>query len=183
MARSRPFRLRVPVQPEQELHEAVAELCDRLIAPPAFWFFYPAGAVQLTNAQVAKLARMGLKRGLPDLWVLHGLIYGIELKRRGGTLSRTFVKRTRRGSPRVYLGQKEVFPLLEAAGMQPIAVCYSVDEVVATLEDWGVPLRGRLIGPGTRSPQPIKAEPGATDMPALASVDNLPLSPTRAVHR
>jgi hypothetical protein len=137
------------------LHETVAEMCDHLIAPPAFWFFYPAGAVKLTNAQVAKLARMGLKRGLPDLWVLHGLIYGIELKRRGGRLSTKSIGRTKRGSPIIRLGQVEVFPLLEAAGMQPIVVCYSANEVEAQLVDWGIPLRGRLVGPGTRSRQPL----------------------------
>jgi hypothetical protein len=159
---SRRFRLTAPVQPEQELHETVAAMCDRLIAPPAFWFFYPAGAVKLTGDQVAKLARMGLKRGLPDLWVLHGhgLIYGIELKRRGGTLSRTTIDRTKRGSPIIRLGQVEVFRLLEAAGMQTIVVCYSADEVEAQLERWGIPLRGRLVGPGTTSRQPlIEARP------------------------
>jgi hypothetical protein len=157
MPRPRPFRLTEPVQPEQELHETVADMCDRLIAPPAFWFFYPAGAVQLTRAQVAKLARMGLKRGLPDIFILHQKFYGIELKRRGGRLSRTSIGRTARGSPVIRAGQVDVFPLLEAAGMQRIAVCHSVDEVAAQLDRWGIPLRGRLLGPSATSRPLIEA--------------------------
>jgi hypothetical protein len=56
------FRLTAPVQPEQELHETVAEMCGRMIAPPAEWAFYPAGAIPLTGQEVAKLARMGRER-------------------------------------------------------------------------------------------------------------------------
>jgi hypothetical protein len=77
------------VPPEQALHEAVAAMCHRLVAAPAQWAFYPAGAIQLTAAQSARLVRMGLKRGWPDLLILHGKLYGIELKREGGQLSRT----------------------------------------------------------------------------------------------
>ncbi len=140
----RPFRLTAPEMPEQELHEAVARVCDALIAPPAQWAFYPAGAVQLTPAQAAKLNRMGLKRGWPDILVLHGKLHGIELKRRGGQLSKTRIVRTRRGTPRILAGQVDVFAELEAAGMQKIAICYSVDDVMATLERWAIPLRGRV---------------------------------------
>lgn len=140
----KPFKLSPPVLREQELHEMVAELFEKLIAPPAQWAFYPAGAIQLTAAQVAKLARMGLKRGWPDFLILHGKLYGIELKRQGGSLSRTRTVRTRRGTPRILVGQTDVFPQLLAAGMQDIAVCHSVDEVQAALVLWGVPLRGRV---------------------------------------
>jgi hypothetical protein len=99
---------------------------------------------------------MGLRRSWPDFLLIHaGLIYGMELKRVGGQLSRTRTVRTRRGSLRILEGQFEVFPRLEAAGMQPIEVCYSIEDVVAAWERWGIPLRGRLVGPGTRSRQPI----------------------------
>ena len=140
----RRFRLTPPVVPEQELHEAAARAFDRLIAPPAQWAFYPAGAIQLSPAQVAKLARMGLKRGWSDFLVLHDWLYGIELKRQGGQLSQTRIVRTRRDSPRILVGQEDVFPLLIAAGMRDIAVCYSVAEALAALDRWHIPLRGRL---------------------------------------
>jgi hypothetical protein len=139
----RPFRLSAPVIPEQQLHETVAALFDKLIAPPAQWALYPAGAIQLTEAQVAKLARMGLKPGWPDILVLYDWLYGIELKKQGGKLSQTHIGRTKRGSPRIRLGQTEVFPALLAAGMRDIAICHSAEEAEAALKRWGVPLRGR----------------------------------------
>jgi hypothetical protein len=142
--RARRFRLTAPIVPEQELHETVATLCQKLIAPPAEWAFYPAGAIPLTAAQVAKLARMGLKRGWPDFLILYDALYGLELKRLGGKVSRTRLVRTRRGSPRILDGQADVFPRLIAAGMRDIAICHSTGEVVAALERWRIPLRGRI---------------------------------------
>jgi hypothetical protein len=139
-----PFRLIAERQPEQDLHEAAVDLFHRLVAPPAMWACYPAGATELGPAQMAKLSRMGLQRGWPDFLFLHRHLYGLELKRLGGRLSRTYVARTKRGSPRVLVGQEEVFPLLEAAGMQPIVICHSLDEVIATLQRWQIPLRGHL---------------------------------------
>jgi hypothetical protein len=91
---------------------------------------------------MARLTRHGLKRGLPDIWILYSAVYCIELKRRGGSLSKTRVARTRRGSPRVLEGQEEVFPrLIETGAVEAIAVCTSVDEVLAQLARWGIPLR------------------------------------------
>jgi hypothetical protein len=140
---ARPFRLTAPEPPEQELHENVAALCRHLVAPPAAWAFYPAGGVQLAPFQAAKLARMGLQRGWPDFLFLHDArIFGMELKIKGGALSKTKIVRTKRGSPRFLIGQVERFAELEAAGMT-IAVAHSLDEVLAQLEHWRIPLRGR----------------------------------------
>jgi hypothetical protein len=109
------------------------------------WFALPIGHVKLTPAQAARLARIGVKRGLPDLLVIHQGVYGIELKREGGRLSatRTIVVRDRRGNlrERVLDGQREVFPRLLAAGFQAIGVARSVDEALDQLAAWKVPLR------------------------------------------
>ena len=83
---------------------------------------------------------MGLKPGWPDVLVLHRRLIGIELKRRGGRLSRTRVVRTRRGTLRELVGQEEVFPRLQEAGMV-IGVCHSSGEVLTFLAACGVPLR------------------------------------------
>jgi hypothetical protein len=85
---------------------------------------------------------MGLKRSWPDLLILFNALYGIELKMRGGRLSKTRVVRTRRGSPRILIGQEDNFPLLLASGGFEIA--HSVDEVLAHCARWGIPLRGRI---------------------------------------
>ena len=100
-ARPRPFRLRMPEPLEADTHAACAQALDRLLMPPAVWFTYPAGAVQLSPQQMARYSRLGLKRGLPDIWVLHQGTYCIELKRRGaGRLSKTTIGRMPSGAPR-----------------------------------------------------------------------------------
>lgn len=100
----------------------------------------PVGHIKLTPAQAALLSRIGVKRGLPDLMVVYGGIYGIELKRGEGSLSRTRIVRTKRGALRVLEGQLEVFPRLRRAGMK-IEVCYSLDEVLGALRAWNIPTR------------------------------------------
>lgn len=141
---ARPFKLTAPAPMEREVHEACARALDLLLLPPAVWFTYPAGAMKFTAAQAARHSRIGLKRGLPDIWVLHDGVYCIELKRVGGQLSKTRIGRTRGGAPREMAGQTEVFPKLLAAGVKDIAICHSVDEVLGQLARWNVPLRGRV---------------------------------------
>lgn len=140
-ARCKPaFRLTEPVEAEQDLHEAVAKALDLLLLAPACWTTFPAGSVPLPPQFAAKLSRLGLKRGWPDVLVLHGYLFGIELKRADGVLSRTRLVRTRSGALRQLEGQVDVFPRLVAAGMQ-IAVCRSIPDVLAALTGWGVPTR------------------------------------------
>jgi hypothetical protein len=136
------FRLTPPPVYEQDIQESTAAALDRLLLPPAMWFAYPAGVIKLSGPQMERLTRHGLKRGLPDIWILYGRAYCIELKRHGGALSKTRVARTRRGSPRVLVGQEEIFPQLIGTGaVEAIAVCTSVDEVLAQLARWYIPLR------------------------------------------
>ncbi len=139
-AKPRPFRLRAPIVPENDLHASVAEALDRLLLPPAVWTTFPAGSVPLPPQFAAKLSRLGLKRGWPDVLICHHGIFGIELKRVGGRLSTTRIVRTRRGAPRILDGQADVFPRLIEAGMR-IAVCHSIAEVMAALTLWNVPTR------------------------------------------
>jgi hypothetical protein len=74
----RRFRLTAPVQAETDLHEATAKLLDRVISAAAMWVTYPAGAAQLSPQQQARYSRIGLKRGMPDVWLLSTKVYGIE---------------------------------------------------------------------------------------------------------
>lgn len=137
------FRLTAPQPEEIDLQVAVADLLNALVKPPAEWWPMPVGHVQLAPAQAARLSRIGVKRGYPDIFVLfEGRLWGIELKRRGGRLSKTRIARTRRGSPRLLEGQEDVFPRLLAAGVAEIAVCDDVDQVVTVLRRWKIPLRG-----------------------------------------
>jgi hypothetical protein len=125
------------------LHVAVAAALDVLLLPPATWTCFPAGHVALSPQAAGKLRRVGLKAGWPDLLILHGgVLHGIELKRRGGKLSKTRLVRTQRGGLRILEGQVDVFPRLTAAGMK-LATCDSVGAVLAALGAWNVPLRRR----------------------------------------
>ncbi len=142
---ARRFRLEMPEPEELDIHEACANALDRLLGPPAVWACYPAGHVKLAPAELARLQRVGLKRGWPDFLIVYRRIYGVEAKRLGGVLSKTRIARTKRGSPRVLVGQEEVFPKLIAAGFAEIAVINSVDQMLDALERWQLPLRGRII--------------------------------------
>ena len=145
VAKARPFRLKPVVPPEDDLHAQFANALSLLAMPDICWTTFPAGNVPLPPQFAAKLARLGLKRGWPDIQLLYdGRLYGIEVKRQGGVLSKTRTVRTKRGGLREVTGQVEQFAKLERAGMR-IAICHSVDEMLAQLAAWGLPLRSYRV--------------------------------------
>ena len=130
---------------ETQLQEAVAELLAAVILAPAEWTAMPVGHVRLTPGQAGKLYRMGAKANWPDILILHGVLHGIELKTAEGRLSTGRKVRSRRfGHMRQVEGQQQVFPRLEAAGMQ-IYVCRSIDDVLAALKAWRIPTRQAVL--------------------------------------
>jgi hypothetical protein len=140
-AMARPFRLTAPVIGETDLHEAVAQLLAKVLMPEVEWTTFPAGNVPLAREYASKLSRLGLQRGWPDIVLLfEGRIYGLEIKKPGGVLSRTRIVRTRSGAPRELIGQVDRFARLRAAGMT-IEVVNSVDQAISVLYSWGLPLR------------------------------------------
>lgn len=141
---TRPFRLRMSEPLEEDIHVACADMLNACLMRPAEWCCYPAGHIQLTAAQVARLARVGLKRGYPDILVFYDGIYGLEIKRHGGALSKTVITRSARGTPVERIGQEDMFPRLIASGWRAIAVVRSVTEMLQQLERWQIPLRGRI---------------------------------------
>jgi hypothetical protein len=82
---------------------------------------------------------------MPDLIIWYFGTWGIELKRRGAKLS---------GDPHRPHGKARavdhliaacgVFPKLIASGWAAIEVCHSREEVLAQVNKWGIPTRGRL---------------------------------------
>jgi hypothetical protein len=95
----------------------------------------------LAPQAAARLARLGMQSGWPDVLVVHnGQLFGVELKTRTGRLSKSRVVRTRSGGARHVTGQVEMLADLERAGVRT-AVARSVDEVLAQLREWGIPLR------------------------------------------
>jgi hypothetical protein len=146
------FRLTAPEPSELDLHAAVASTLHTLVLPPAMWWTNPIGHIQLSGAQMARLARIGTKAGLPDIFLLHGGLYGIEIKRHGGSLSKTRIAKARTGALRIVEGQQDVFPRLVEAGAAEVAVVTSLDELLAALGRWGIPLRHALVS--VRAPSP-----------------------------
>ena len=134
----------VRAQPETGLHEEVADLLARVVLPPAAWNCFPAGNVPLPRAYAVKLARMGLKRGWPDFVLVYGRAFGIELKSVKGRLSKGRYVETKRGRVRYVEGQVDVVAQLEEAGME-IAICRSVEDVLAALKAWQIPTIGAKI--------------------------------------
>jgi hypothetical protein len=139
------FALTMPEPLERDIHEAVASALDALLLPPAVWMTYPAGLVELSPQQMARYTKAGLKTGMPDIFLFYRGVYLIELKRRGGQLSKSQIVKTKHGALREIVGQKERFEQLRASGaVIDGAICYSVDGVIDTLERWQIPLRGRI---------------------------------------
>jgi hypothetical protein len=139
--RASPYRLTAERVSEIDLQVTVAGLLDLVLLPPTIWFPLPIGHIKLTAVQQARLSRIRVKRGLPDMLIVHNRrVFGVELKRRGGSLSKTRIVRTRRGGPRELAGQVDVFERLRAAGMA-IAVCEETADVLAALTMWEIPHR------------------------------------------
>jgi hypothetical protein len=137
------FKLTVPEPDEDALHASVAAVLNLLLLPPAQWTTFPCGGYGLTPAASARLFRLGLRPGWPDILVVHdGRLFGIELKTRSGRLSRSRMVRTRSGGARHVTGQVEMLAGLERAGVR-IAVARSVDDVLAQLAAWHIPTRAR----------------------------------------
>ena len=125
---------------EDDLHEQVARALAILLPPPVEWTTVPAGGYELSAAARARLFRLGLRPGWPDIIISYHGIFGIELKTRTGVLSKTRIVRTRSGGARVVVGQRDMHTRLLASGMR-LAVCRSLDGVLSQINAWGIPTR------------------------------------------
>jgi hypothetical protein len=112
----------------------------------------------LTKEQFAQYSRFGIKRGMPDIMVFFRQCWGIELKRRRGTLTKTRVVHTRRGTSRELIGQAEMHQLLlDSGAWGAIEVARSVDDVCMLLDRWGIPRRGGGTWQRMLSAEPLGA--------------------------
>ena len=148
--RVRPFRLTAPQIPEDSLHKTVADILDRWLIEPAVWTHFPAGGYQLGVMAAARLKRLGLKAGMPDIlcWYDHRCV-GIELKRDTGGRSSS---------------QRAMHPKLEAAGVT-IYVCRSPEAVIDVLVREGFPIqiqivKAMLMQPFQPADRPVKETSG-----------------------
>lgn len=107
-----------------------ATMLGELLPDDCWWCHIPNGGKRpMTTAK--RLKRMGTKAGAPDnLIVYRGSAYWIELKARYGSLQES---------------QAVEFPRIERAGA-PVGVARTLDDIVALLTGWGIPLRTTLEG-------------------------------------
>jgi hypothetical protein len=125
------FRPRKPPPPplERRTHIALADLL-RLDLGPGWWWTHIASEAERSDGGRRLQARMGLKTGLPDFWLIdpEGRSYFLELKRgRLGMLS---------------AGQIEFGIMCGERGL-PYAVARSYEEAVAQFQAWEA-LGGRV---------------------------------------
>jgi len=112
----------MPQPSENQIHEAVVEhlrIRGRRDVP---WFHVPNGELR-DPGTAAKLQRMGVLAGVPDLLLLiAGRLHGLELKReRGGRES---------------IEQQAVHAELRSAGAV-VETAYGLDQALEVLESWG----------------------------------------------
>jgi hypothetical protein len=113
---------------ELPIHESIVQWLNLALPREAF-FFHPANGEYRNPATGARLKRMGLRRGVPDLCVLYGgKFIGIEIKAPKKKLSPD---------------QAEVHRQIKDAGCEVFTV-HSIMEAAMALEICGVPLSARV---------------------------------------
>jgi hypothetical protein len=112
---------RAPRPTEADIHAAVVDALRRLARPGVVWWHTPNGE-RRDARDGAKLARFGVRAGMPDLFVLiAGRLYGLELKRFGGRLS---------------AAQRDMHMALTVAGAT-VTTAASIDDALVVLRRWG----------------------------------------------
>lgn len=113
--------------PEDDLQRAVARFLDVVLPDDAVWFHVPNGGGR-SKVEASILKGLGVKAGVPDIVILRaGRGYAIELK----------PPRPHKSS--VSDEQKKFHGRLRAASI-PVTVAYSVDDVIAFLNENAIPI-------------------------------------------
>lgn len=133
--RARPYRLIAPVLREHPLQKQIADVLRIEIAPPGKVSRYGVVWWAVDHANYAgevpgiRTGR-GIIAGIPDLYILYrGLAYHPEIKATDGKLS----------TP-----QMAVCAAILSAGGR-VAVVTSPEELLKTMDGWGIPRAGRII--------------------------------------
>ncbi|NIJ40375.1 hypothetical protein FHS78_000645 [Parvibaculum indicum] len=114
---------------EQNTQIQVVRFLDRPLVPPAFVFHVPNGGKR-TPAEARILKAMGVKSGVPDLFVVapDRTFVAIEMKAKAGSAEKA---------------QKERMAALRECGVCT-AICRTLEEVEAAVLGAGVRLRARV---------------------------------------
>lgn len=122
-----------------------AKLFSALLPDDSWWCHVPNGGKRPLKTAI-RLKKMGTRAGAPDnLIVYRGKAHWIELKARYGSLQQS---------------QIDTIPLLESAG-SPVAVARTLEDIVASLEAWGIPLKASLESYRAQTTQPQRMSASA----------------------
>lgn len=134
-AAASPRRRRQTWAGEDGLQKSVIEFCQVAIKRPDRFWWVPQGN-NLSKAQAGKSKAMGLTAGVSDLhfaWAI-GAVRQFPCF---GTIELKWGKNTETAEQAAFGGD------LVKLG-HSYRACWTIDEVVATLTEWGVPLHARL---------------------------------------
>lgn len=125
----------MPPEPkEDDLQASIADLLNAILPENhATWSHFPSGGYFLTPAARARLFRLGLRAGWPDVIICYGQgrVLWLEIKTTHGVLS---------------IDQKRKHRQLWLIG-HPVIVCRSVEDVLQALLDYSVPFhKTRVAG-------------------------------------
>lgn len=110
------------MRPEDALHEAVVATAHASLLPGVYWFHVPNQS-RANVAYRAKLKRMGVRAGVPDLvFIHHGCAHFIELKA---------------GAGRQQPSQVAAMVAIRWAG-GIYEICRSVEECQKLWKEWGM---------------------------------------------
>lgn len=129
-------------RPEENLQRAIVQYLDRCLMPP--WMFWSTpnqrGTRTVVEAQILKA--LGVRAGIPDLFVLgpNATLIGLEVKAPPKLGKRGVSK----AKPTLNDAQKAMFPRLAGLGV-PVIVVRDVEDAVAALSSIGAPFRGRVM--------------------------------------
>jgi hypothetical protein len=129
-------------RPEEVLQRALVQHLRLRLEPP--WMFWAntnqRGTRKAWEQQI--LVSLGLKAGIPDLFVLgpDRLLIGIECKAPATKLKSGAKSKAK---PRFTASQEEVLPQLAALGV-PTIVARDIDDAIAALSSLGAKFRGRV---------------------------------------
>lgn len=129
-------------RPEELLQKSLVQHLRLRLEPP--WMFWANTNQRGTRKpwEQAILVALGLKAGIPDLFVLGpgSRLIGIECKAPPAKLKRGGVSKAK---PRLNDAQAEVLPQLAVLGV-PTIIVRDVDDAIAALSTLGATFRGRV---------------------------------------
>ena len=126
--KTKPLKLVYPDPSEDQLKHSIANLLDAILPEDqVLWSHFPAGGYELTPAARARLYRLGLKRGFPDILLCYSLgrILWLEVKTPTGVVSPAQRK--------VHLGLKKQG--------HNVVIVRRIEDVIKALMEYNVPFR------------------------------------------